>query len=115
MKTPPPLRPLVTRQETKVPGGFETDDDLSPTKSTYDDAVSSYGHSRNPSAAQKSTSIEEAIFSDGTSSQLEGSSAMLDEQGMSRKLLDVESSFMPDQSPDARNSGENDGLLEQSP
>ena len=102
MRTPPTLRPLVARQHSRVPGGFETDDELSPTKSAYDDAHSSHAHSRNPSASQRTFESNDDTFRDGNEgeqSRLEGNSIILDEKEMSRKLMDIESSFLPELSP----------------
>ena len=100
MGPPPPLRPLPVRQRSKVPGGFETDEEPSPTKTVYDDAVSHYGHSRNTSALSKDSapnSSAMALNSDGTASAGEAGSSMLDEKEIGRKLMDVESSFLPEQ------------------
>ena len=94
---PPPPRPINTRQSSKIPGGFDTDDELSPTKTIYDDAHSTHSRSRRDSHVSHSDPMP--AFSDEASFPAdEGSS--LDEREMSRKLMDIESSFMPDASPE---------------
>ena len=101
MRPIPTLRPLATRQQS-VPGGFETDDELSPTKSVYDDTHSSHAHSRNPSVTQVTNLYDSTSLRDTDNegiSQVDGDSSILDEKEMSKKLMDVESSFLPELSP----------------
>ena len=104
MDSPPNLRPLATRHPSGMPGGFESEGEgeTSPTRTVYDDAVSHYGHSRNTSSIPHdfpSTIARPALpKSDGAHSVAgEGYSSTLDEREIGRKLMDVESSFLPSQ------------------
>jgi hypothetical protein len=93
---PPPLRPAQTRKASQIPGSFHSDEEPSPTKTVYDDALSTKSHSRHASAA---TSHSLPFSSDDAPQQLdEGSS--LDTTAHHKHLMDVESSFLPEGSPD---------------
>ena len=101
METTPTLRPLVTRQHSKVPGGFDTDEEPSPVKSNFNETRK---WNENPS-----NSLSDQTTTDGSSSPqhrrneeegpLDDSNIALDEKEMTRQLQDVESSFMPELSP----------------
>ena len=100
MDSPPKLRPSATRKYSRLPGGFETDDEQSPTKLGFDEvepddlspnfaAETSIDQSSSP---QRSHTVER----DGGPNQ---SGVALDEKEMNRQLADVESSFLPSPSP----------------
>ena len=108
MDSLPRLQPSLTQHQS-VPGGYETEEEASPTKSTYNDALSNYAQSRRHSLADEDRDDEEAgIYSDASQSRLDGGGSMLDEGEMSKKLMDVESSFMPEQSHIAPENHGND-------
>lgn len=101
----------MERQESRVPGGFEADDGLSPIKSQFD------LHENNPyeeivDSQTKSTSglVPESnrTFTapgvDGMS-PMGGEPSVLEEQEMRRRLMDVDSSFLPQVSPAGRPRG----------
>ena len=96
-----PLRPHLSRQHSKVPGGFETDDELSPIKVEFEDVGT------DPRCEEDSTFRGDAnqnnhkvtISNEDGGSLLQGNDSMVDEKEMARKLMDVESSFMPELSP----------------
>ncbi|KAI4151549.1 MAG: hypothetical protein LQ340_003438 [Diploschistes diacapsis] len=94
-----PPRPRITREHSKVPGGFDTDDEHSPTKSSYDEVDFGVQEEQiDPRAFNGSSSPQEHH----DKQQQEGfgnNGAILDEGEMNRQLLDVESSFLPNPSP----------------
>ncbi|MCJ1477109.1 Anucleate primary sterigmata protein B [Lambiella insularis] len=103
------LRPLLPRQQSKLPGGFDTDDDLSPIKTEFDDSDVNQENDGGTGIGQDASYSPDThhVSNDGHSSE-RGNDSMVDENEMGRKLMDVESSFMPDQSPTA--SQENAGV-----
>ena len=107
MATPP--RPLMVRQPSRVPGGFDTDDDLSPIKTEYiQDAVEypeeapRIAQTRPITKAEEGNSMIQALSDDGRS-QMAGEVSVLDEKDMRRRLMDMDSSFLPEVSPAAQN------------
>ena len=107
MATPP--RPSMARQVSRVPGGFDTDDDLSPIKTEYleEEERPEQGHqgveTRSTIKTEEGSSTLEAPSDDGRS-QLAGEASMLDEKDMRRRLMDMDSSFLPEVSPAAQNA-----------
>ena len=102
-----PLRPHLSRQHSKVPGGFETDDDLSPIKAEFEDVGIKLRHEQDSAVANDSDQSSNRIIGsneDGRSS-MPGNDSIVDENEMGRKLLDVESSFMPEFSPIGSSGG----------
>ncbi|MCJ1393408.1 Anucleate primary sterigmata protein B [Xylographa bjoerkii] len=102
-----PLRPYLSRQHSKVPGGFETDDDLSPIKMEFGDVGMKPKHERDTTvldAADQSNNGINPSNEDGRSLMPEHDS-IVDEKDMGRKLMDVESSFMPELSPVGSSGG----------
>lgn len=99
------------RQESRVPGGFDTDEDLSPIKSqfdlpendTYEETIDSQTKST-MGILPKSYSTLTAPSEDGRS-QMEGEISGLEEQEMRRRLMDMDSSFLPQVSPVGRSDG----------
>lgn len=99
-------RPSVNRQQSRVPGGFETDEDLSPFKIEFDHSdLDDHNESDGPSYATLPSLpvIDENSLlpapSEGGRSRNTGEVSTLDEKEMRRKLMDIESSFLPELSP----------------
>ena len=120
MASPPPTRPSLPRQQSRVPGGFDTDDDLSPIKTEfyqdeYDPAYArellvatnqtEHGHNQDYGASEDGHSV------------LLGNDSLIDEKEMRRRLLDVESSFLPELSPigPSGKSGSGDDSVAETP
>lgn len=101
----------MERQESRVPGGFETDDDLSPIKLQFD-LPENDPFEETRDAQTKSTlgpipennTTHNAPSEDGRS-HMEGETSVLEEQEMRRRLMDMDSSFLPQISPAGRPSG----------
>lgn len=94
-----PTRPQVARQPSRVPGGFDTDDDLSPIKTTFDEGnVVSYGAPRQ-SHAEEPLPDEQSVMRSPIAGE---GDTYLQEKEMRRHLDDVDSSFLPEMSPAAR-------------
>lgn len=106
MDSSPPARPTVTRQLSRVPGGFETDEELSPIRTEFgqseiDDQIESDGpsYATLPSLlAMDDNSLLPAPSEHGRSRNT-GDASTLNEKEMRRKLMDIESSFLPELSP----------------
>lgn len=101
----------MERQESRVPGDFETDDDLSPIRSQFDlhesDAYEETQDSRTKSTLSllpKNSSVFTAPSEEGRS-HMESETSVLEEQEMRRRLMDMDSSFLPQVSPAGRPSG----------
>ncbi|EXJ85819.1 hypothetical protein A1O1_06188 [Capronia coronata CBS 617.96] len=101
-------RPQVERRSSRVPGGFdqENDEDLSPTGSMHGDSQfdSSLTNSLLPGPKDPSSLLQQL----DENTNIDGrANATLDESEMNNKLLDVESSFLPEPSQLAiQDSGE---------
>lgn len=113
-----PTRPQVGRQSSRVPGGFDTDEDLSPIKTEYDhedlEALDQEPPSKTPQDALSQPHFEgessiNAVSEDGQS-HFTGEGNTVDEKEIRRKLMDLDSSFLPGTSPAAqiRKSGADD-------
>ncbi|MCJ1287218.1 Anucleate primary sterigmata protein B [Xylographa opegraphella] len=96
-----PLRPQRPRQHSKVPGGFDTDDELSPIKIEFDDADLEPNHERDSTITDKADQNHNRvnIWNEDGGVLMPGNDSIVDEKEMARKLMDVESSFMPELSP----------------
>lgn len=100
-----PRRPSITRQPSRVPGGFDTDDDLSPIKSSLDDeAFEQYSA---PPQSQATTVMgpppgDDSLLEDARSPMAGEGDTYLQEKEMRRQLEDVDSTFLPEVSPAAR-------------
>ncbi|KAL8646713.1 MAG: hypothetical protein Q9210_005973 [Variospora velana] len=119
-----PTRPPVGRQSSRVPGGFDTDEDLSPIKTEYDhedyDTFDTLDESEGytPSKPQKHSPNDNPIeyesfmqpMSDGVGVEVAGEGDTIDEKEMRKKLMDMDSTFLPGTSPaaPARQSGVDD-------
>lgn len=94
-----PTRPSVARQPSRVPGGFDTDDDLSPIKTSFDHerdeqlAAASQAHADPPPAD------DSLLSEDGRSLMGGDGDTYLQEREMRRRLEDVDSTFLPEISP----------------
>lgn len=92
---------------SRVPGGFETDEDLSvsPTIRSTSDRQTSDSSDESTDAQTKSTHVPErednTTLSDEGRSQIEDDTSTLSEQEMRRRLMDMDSSFMAQLSPAA--------------
>ncbi|KAL8891963.1 MAG: hypothetical protein Q9215_001074 [Flavoplaca cf. flavocitrina] len=106
-----PTRPQVGRKASRVPGGFETDEELSPIKAEFDDADSG-SHEGTPAKpeqrdpSQPSTGDESSFnaTSEDGPTYISGEGETFDEREIRRKLMDIDSSFYPDTSPAAQTS-----------
>lgn len=115
---PTPTRPQVGRKASRVPGGFETDEELSPIKTEFDhedvdspdEGTPSKPRQRAPT--QPPTSDESSLhaMSEDGRTYITGEGETVDEREIHRKLMDIDSSFLPGTSPaaQARNSGADD-------
>ena len=120
MEPPSATRPSFPRRRSKVPGGFDTDDDLSPIKTEFDhhetDNVArrpQLGDLPELKPATRDTSSHPEPPSNEGRSALGEDQSLIDEKEMRRKLMDVESSFLPQLSPAAGppNSGADDTFV----
>lgn len=100
-------RPPIGRHRSRVPGGFDTDDDLSPIKSQFDHEPSGFheqtldSHINHVSASvPEDNSMFSAPGMDGGSHG--GEASTLEEKEMRRRLMDMDSSFLPQLSPTGR-------------
>lgn len=93
--------------QSRVPGGFETDEDLSmpPITRSPSDRQISVSKDDSIDAQTNSTHVPErednTTLSDEGRSQIEGETSILSEQEMRRRLMDMDSSFMAQISPAA--------------
>ena len=109
MDSSPTSRPSVARQQSRVPGGFETDEELSPIKTEFDhEAMGDHNERDGPNdttlpslLAGDENSLLPAPSEDGRSRNT-GDVSTLDEKEMRKKLMDIESSFLPELSPAAQ-------------
>ena len=100
-----PLRPQVPRQQSRVPGGFDTDEDLSPIKSNFDHGRLSQRSSENENslpmtngrAAEESSMLTASTEAGGI--QIPDEASILEEREMHRKLMEEDSTFLPPLSP----------------
>ncbi|KAL8703541.1 MAG: hypothetical protein Q9225_008114, partial [Loekoesia sp. 1 TL-2023] len=105
-----PTRPQAGRQSSRVPGGFDTDEDLSPIKTEFDhddfDNLDQDTPSKSPQNAPS-----QSLLGDNSSVNTVGDDAKLDiadegntvdEKEIRRKLMDIDSSFLPSTSPAAQ-------------
>ncbi|KAI4094865.1 MAG: hypothetical protein LQ344_001910 [Seirophora lacunosa] len=119
-----PTKPPVGRQPSHVPGGFDTDDDLSPIKTEYDhedyepfgaiNDSEGYTPSKPPKPSLDDTPIEYESFmqplSDDVRVDVAGEGDTIDEKDIRKKLMDIDSTFLSGSSPaaPARQTGVDD-------
>ena len=101
MTSPPILRPPISRQHSRVPGTFDTDDELSPIKTTFDfsDIDSSEAFEPAPERLAELDSSATTAPSEDGNSHLGPDTSILNESEMERKLMDMEPSFLSELSP----------------
>ena len=102
MSTTSQPRPPLPRQYSKVPGGFDTDDDLSPIKTEFDRVQVNLDHEGqsllSPNNVQHADSPGGGAMEDQWK-LIQENDSIIDEEEMRKKLGDVESSFLPELSP----------------
>ena len=102
MSTTSQPRPLLPRQYSKVPGGFDTDDDLSPIKTEFDHVQACLDYEGqsllSPNNGQRADVPGQGAIGD-QSKLVPGNDSIVDEEEMRNKLVDMESSFLPELSP----------------
>ncbi|KAL8696003.1 MAG: hypothetical protein Q9201_007871 [Fulgogasparrea decipioides] len=116
-----PTRPQVGRQSSRVPGGFDTDEDLSPIKTDFDHKDLERFEHETPSksrqhAPRQSLAEDDSmghIMSDDGRSYITEEGNTVDEKEIRRKLMDMDSTFLPVTSPAAQitNSGADDSCV----
>ena len=100
-----PTRPTVARQVSRVPGGFDTDEDLSPIKTSFDhddsaDTEHPFQSRATPITQPRSEDDSlNAPSDDGRSMTAGEGDTFLQEKEMRKRLEDVDSTFLPEISP----------------
>ena len=105
MASQPDHRPSLSRHHSKVPGGFETDDELSPIKTEFEHNLPGDDSELNDSVSSEQAQSDSSVLyaprdegkSHGEAEQGENGET-IDEVEMKRRLLDFDSTFYPDQS-----------------
>ncbi|KAL8748452.1 MAG: hypothetical protein Q9184_007293, partial [Pyrenodesmia sp. 2 TL-2023] len=106
-----PTRPQVGRRASRVPGGFDTDEDLSPIKTEHDPEYFDEYDPDTPSKPQKHTAsqvsfgdgnIDKSISDDLGLDIAEEGDDTVDEKDIRRRLMDMDSTFLPGTSPAAK-------------
>ena len=102
-----PTRPTVARQVSRVPGGFDTDEDLSPIKTSFDHA--DIEHHEPSLQSQETSATHPHTREDSLNAPSEDGKSMtagegdgdtfLQEKEMRMRLEDVDSTFLPELSP----------------
>ncbi|KAL8800418.1 MAG: hypothetical protein Q9200_007251 [Gallowayella weberi] len=106
-------RPQVGRQVSRVPGGFDTDEDLSPIKTEFNDELFNEFDHETPSKTNKTASFRSTVGNDSSinagsedgRTYISGEDETVDESEIRRKLMEIDSSFAPGTSPAAQVSG----------
>lgn len=95
-----PSRPSVSRKGSHVPGGFDTDDELSPIKPNFgeDDLPPLDDTPVEPSSSMR-TAPQPAPSHDDSSMMAGENDTFLQEKEMRRQLDELDSTFLPDVSP----------------
>lgn len=107
-----PTRPPVARQSSRVPGGFDTEDDLSPIKTSYDYEGDEFPDSSPvPTEANANMEHKDALGEGEDSMTAGANDTILQEKEMRRRLEDYDSTFLQSVSPVApqRSSGDSSG------
>lgn len=101
-------RSPIGHHQSRIPGGFDTDDDLSPIKTHFDrepmdsdDLALDFHFSHVSVPAQEDATIYSAPGLEGEI-QNGGEASALEEKEMRRRLMDMDSSFLPQLSPAGR-------------
>ncbi|KAL8828003.1 MAG: hypothetical protein Q9191_002840 [Dirinaria sp. TL-2023a] len=110
-----PSRPQNPHQSTRVPGGFETDEELSPIKTAFsdDDHQQKHHESQQAGSAASAGVVEDNSMITSSSEDggihLQEDESTLEEREIRKKLLEEDSTFLPPLSPFA-GSGRYDTL-----
>ena len=109
------LRPPISRQHSRVPGGFDTDDELSPLKAHFEEGPGTPEEWHAAATTKPLPPDDDSLLPLQTEDEAKVAAAdgsLLDEKEMHRRLLDVDSSFLPDYSPIPvqRNAGRENSL-----
>lgn len=109
MASTPSLPPFITRQRSRVrvPGGFDTDEELSPIKTEFGaHEIEHHGHikdsvdySSSPTPLPQDDDSLLPAPDDQDGDRTHKDMSLVNESEMRRKLMDVESSFLPELSP----------------
>lgn len=100
-----PIRPQVARQQSRVPGGFDTDDDFSPIKSNFshEDVGGNLPEQVKLPIASNAAAVEDNSLLT-TSSEAGGipiheEASTLEEREVRKRLMEEDSTFLPPLSP----------------
>ncbi|KAL8933229.1 MAG: hypothetical protein Q9216_006462 [Gyalolechia sp. 2 TL-2023] len=102
-----PKRPQAGRQSSRVPGGFDTDEDLSPIKTKFDHEDFDDFDGDIPSKPPQHAHVESLLGDDSSINAVSDEARLniadegntVDEKEIRRKLMDMDSSFFPATSP----------------
>ncbi|MCJ1457016.1 Anucleate primary sterigmata protein B [Mycoblastus sanguinarius] len=103
MATPP--RPSLARQLSRVPGGFDTDDELSPIKTSFDGEDFEQLSAPMQSQAMPTTSSQpedDSLLNAPNEDMAGEGDTFIQEKEMRLRLEEVDSTFLPEISPAAR-------------
>ena len=99
-----PSRPPIARQSSRIPGGFDLDDDFSPIKTSFDDgdvapSVVPDGHKSWIPQLPEHEAAEALTRPAGEEDSIAENESLLQEKEMRRKLEDLDSTFLQAVSP----------------
>ncbi|KAL9593445.1 MAG: hypothetical protein Q9219_007548 [cf. Caloplaca sp. 3 TL-2023] len=102
-----PTKPKIERHSSRVPGGFDTDEDLSPIKPQFDYEDFDEFDQQTPSKPPPNISMQSRFgddssidaVSDDAKLNLADEGNTVDEKEIHRQLMDIDSSFLPNTSP----------------
>ncbi|KAI4174484.1 MAG: hypothetical protein LQ343_002241 [Gyalolechia ehrenbergii] len=105
-----PTRPQVGRLSSRVPGGFDTDEDLSPIKTEFDHEDFDEYNEDTPSKPPQHAHVQSFLGDDSSINAVTDEARLniadegntIDEKEIRQKLMDMDSSFFPTASPAAR-------------
>ncbi|KAL9103265.1 MAG: hypothetical protein Q9163_001687 [Psora crenata] len=101
----PPSQPTLARHRSQVPGGFDTDDEHSPTKTTIDDGEFGALEALGPftgTGIREDNSPHNAPDEQDVSLPVGENDTWLQEKEMRQRLEDLDSTFLQEISPVAR-------------
>ena len=110
-----PSRPQLPRQSSRVPGGFETDEELSPIKTTFssdDHEPENHNGLQAASTTNAATTLDNSMITSSSEDggiHLQEDESTLEEREIRRKLMEEDSTFLAPLSPFA-GSGRYDTL-----
>lgn len=103
MEAPP--RPQVARQQSRVPGGFDTDDDFSPIKSNFshEEVRESLPEQVNLPTTSNAAAVEDnsmlTASSEAGGIPIHEEASTLEEREVRKRLMEEDSTFLPPPSP----------------